>query len=205
MLDTEFKLCYSNSVMKKYVPLLLICVSLAGLAVLGVGSALGSKPSDVSIPVSTPDASLVRYHVVGTSMSPTINDGDWLLADTKVRSFQPGIIIILRYPKDQSTLYCRRIIAVAGDKVVMKYYSNVKITTVYDSSHPGGTVFPQGIIPNGNAYGEYDSTVTPGNVYVVGDDTAPGGSFDSDEWGLLPVGDIVGVVIRRTSPAPHVF
>lgn len=138
-------------------------------------------------------------------MAPTIKDGDWLLARKDFKRLAPGLIVIMKYPKDESKVYCRRIIAVAGDRVVMKYYSNVKVTTVYNRANPNGTVFPGNANPKGNAFGEYDANVTSGNVYVVGDNTAPGGSYDSDEWGLLPISDIVGVVERRTSPEPTNF
>lgn len=191
--------------MKKKALLILSLLVVAALAVVGVSTALGSKPSDVSSPQVTPDTNFVKYHVVGTSMDPTINDGDWLLVDTKVTNFPVGSIIILRYPKDESVLYCRRVIATEGDRVVMKYYSNVKVTTVYSNTYPEGVSFPRGAAPNGNAYGEYDATVSPGSVYVVGDNTAPGGSFDSDEWGLLPDSNIVGLVTRRVSPDPRSF
>ncbi len=186
-------------------PFILAGIGLAALLLVGAVNALGSGASDVSGPLSTPKNDLVEYHVVGDSMAPTIKDGDWLLARKDFKNLSPALIVIMRYPKDQSKVYCRRIVAVAGDRVVMKYYSNVKVTTVYDVAHPGGVVFPVNPSPQGNAFGEYDTTVTPGELYVVGDDTAPGGSFDSDEWGLLPVSDVVGVVEKRTSPNPRNF
>ncbi len=164
-----------------------------------------AQSSDVSKPVPTPDTNTVRYHVLGTSMGPTINDGDWLLARTEVKTMKRGDIVIMRYPKDDTKIYCRRIVAVAGDKVVMKYFSNVKLTTVYSQEHPDGVVFPRNVAPSGNAYGEYDADVAAGELYVVGDNAVPGGSFDSDEWGMLPIGDVTGVVVKRISPNPQAF
>jgi len=184
---------------------LLAIVGLIGLLAVGVVNALGSRASDVSAPVATPKADLVEYHVVGDSMAPTINDGDWLLARKNFKKLTPGLIVIMRYPKDETKVYVRRIEAVTGDRVVMKYYSNVKLTTVYSSPNPKGVVFPLSPAPQGNAFGEYDATVTAGNLYVVGDNTAPGGSFDSDEWGLLPISDVIGVVEKRISPQPTNF
>ena len=172
---------------------------------VGIGYAWTAKPSDVSNPIPSPNnTDTVKYHVLGTSMSPTINDGDWLVVNTADHTASVGDIIIMRLPKDPNTVYCRRIVAVAGDKVDMKYYSNVKITTITTPAQITST-FPTGVTPAGNAYGEYSSTVDPGNVYVVGDNTQPGASYDSDEWGELPVTDIVGVVQSRTSPNPTNF
>lgn len=177
----------------------------AMLVVAGGVYALRGSESDVAQPQPTPDSNMVRYHVVGTSMDPTIKDGDWLIAKTDFKDVQRGDLVIMKYPKDESKVYCRRVIAVAGDRVVMKYYSNVKLTTVFTASNPKGTVFPTGVTPSGNEYGEYDATVDPGNYYVVGDNTVPGGSYDSDEWGLLPKADVAGVVTERTSPSPRNF
>lgn len=180
-------------------------VMLGLLVVAGGVYALRGGQSDVSRPQPTPDSHMVRYHVVGSSMDPTIKDGDWLLAKTDFKNLNRGDLVIMRYPKDESKVYCRRVIAVRGDKVVMKYYSNVKLTTVFTPGNPAGTVFPSGVTPTGNQYGEYDTTVDQGSYYVVGDNTVPGGSYDSDEWGLLPQADVAGIVIERTSPSPRKF
>lgn len=180
-------------------------VLVLGALMLAGMQALASKPSDVGKPVPTPDSHTVRYHVVGTSMDPTIKDGDWLLARTDFRTIHRGDLVIMRYPKDETKIYCRRVVAVGGDRVVMKYYSNAKITTVFSSEHPEGVVFPRDAVGSGNDYGEYDATVGNGQLYVVGDNTAPGGSYDSDEWGLLPVGNVAGLVTKRLDPNPKSF
>lgn len=205
-LETEGFICYGESVMKKRILIWAAALAMVGaLVVAGGVYALRGSQSDVSKPQPTPDSNLVRYHVVGTSMDPTIKDGDWLLAKTDFKDIKRGDLVIMRYPKDETKVYCRRVIAVGGDKVTMKYYSNVKITTVFTPGSPKGVDFPAGVIPSGNEYGEYDATVEPGTYYVVGDNTVPGGSYDSDEWGLLPRSDITGVVIERTSPKPRKF
>jgi hypothetical protein len=87
----------------------------------------------------------------------------------------------------------------------MRYYSNVKTTTVYSLIHPNVIAFLSGLAPNGNDYGEYDTTVSLGTVYVVGDNTPPGVSYDSDEWGLVPTSDIVGLVVKRITPSARNF
>jgi signal peptidase I len=185
--------------------LLITAGAVAVLLAVGGFYSLSAKPSDVSKPVETPDSNTVRYHVLGTSMDPTIKDGDWLLARTDLKSVTRGQVVIMRYPKDETKVYCRRVVAVAGDRVVMKYYSNVKITTIYTSEHPEGAVFPAGAKATGNAYGEYETVVTDGMLYAVGDNAVPGGSYDSDEWGLLPLKNVAGVVTKRLEPNPTTF
>lgn len=190
--------------MKKKV-LLISAAVMAVALIAGAAFTLNAESSDVSKPIPSPDSGLVKYHVVGTSMEPTIKDGDWLLARTAVKEVKRGDILIMRYPKDESKVYCRRVVAVAGDRVVMRYYSNVKITTVYTPDKPEGIIFPQDAKTNSNAYGEYESTVDKDTLYVVGDNTVPGGSYDSDEWGLLPIANVAGVVTERLEPEPRKF
>jgi signal peptidase I len=204
-LEIELDICYGDAVMRIKTLIWAAGILVVMLVVAGGVYAWRGRPSDVSRPQPTPDSNLVRYHVVGTSMDPTIKDGDWLLARTDVKTVQRGNLVVMRYPKDETKVYCRRVIAVGGDKVVMKYYSNVKLTTVFTPDNPQGSVFPAGVTPVGNPYGEYDATVDMGSYYVVGDNTVPGGSYDSDEWGLLPQADVAGVVTERTSPDPRKF
>jgi signal peptidase I len=48
--------------------------------------------------------------------------------------------------------------------------------------------------------GEVDTVVPNGHVFVVGDNRAPNGSFDSREWGALPSEFIIGKAILRLLP-----
>lgn len=191
--------------MKKKILLMGGGILVATAFALGAVYAWNSNGSDVSQPEATPQTGYIKYHVTGSSMSPTIRDGDWLLAKSDSAGVTRNDVIILHYPKDVSKIYCRRVVAVAGDRVVMKYFSNVKLTTVYNAENPGGVTFPGGVTPNGNAYGQYETTVGPGMLYVVGDNTVPRASYDSDEWGLLPVTDVAGIVKQRLSPNPLNF
>ena len=138
-------------------------------------------------------------------MAPTLLSGDSILVAKDPAAITRGQLVVFREPGDSSKLFCRRVVALAGDRVVMKYYSNVKITTVYTRNLPQGVAFPAGIVPNGNAYGEYTTSVAPGTFYVVGDNSVPGASYDSDEWGLLPRANVVGVVLSQTAPSSKII
>jgi signal peptidase I len=191
--------------MKKNVLFILSVIIASSMIIAGVGYAWNAKSSDVADPTPIAGTSLLDYRVVGDSMEPTIASGDLIEVNTRATEYVPGEIVILRYPKDPSILYCRRIAGVSGDKVIMQYFSNVKLTTVYSASHPAGVVYPKLSNPSGDVNGEYKTTVLPGTAYVVGDNAMPGDSYDSDQWGLLPLNDIVGVVTRRLSPDPQNF
>jgi len=189
--------------MKRNAPYILGIVVLLTLLVAGVGYAWSAKSSDVDDPTLTAADHIVKYHVIGSSMAPTYQAGDWLVVNTKFSHVSDGEVVVFHFPEDRSVLYCRRIVAVAGDTVVMRYFSNVKLTTIYVPNAVTGNRFPVGVVPNGNAYGQFKTAVTDGNVYVVGDNAAPGGSYDSDEWGQLPIRDIIGVVASKIVPRPH--
>jgi signal peptidase I len=184
--------------------LLIFSIFVTGTMAAGAGLALGSRPTDITNLQRDVAGNVIKFREVGSAMSPVINNGDWLIATTKFSNLSAGDTVVFKYPKDLNLIYVRRIVGVPGDRVVTRYYSNVKITTIYDDAHPRGVQIPSAA-PNGNAYGQYESTVTPNAFYVEGDNVVPGSSSDSDEWGLLPRADILGIVTARTDPSPRHF
>jgi signal peptidase I len=62
-------------------------------------------------------------HVMGSSMNPTVQDQDYLLAtkiDYRFHPPQRGDIVIMRDPLDPSRDFIKRIIAVPGDRVLIR-------------------------------------------------------------------------------------
>jgi len=49
-----------------------------------------------------------------------------------------------------------------------------------------------------------DEVVQPGNLFVMGDNRTPGGSYDSREWGELPSSYIIGNAVLRLLPLDQV-
>jgi signal peptidase I len=156
------------------------------------------------------------YHVLGTSMVPTLHNADYLiiskvgyttalikraLGQNAVYIPGRGEIIVFRYPKDPSEVFVKRVIGLPGDRVVVK---DGKVT-VYNTEHPSG------YNPDTNyeavdtaTFGNVDETVQPGFVFVIGDNRAPGGSYDSREWGELPSSYIIGDAVLRLLPLDQV-
>ena len=162
---------------------------------------------------------LQSYVVVGTSMTPTLQDGNRLIVDKipvtwhKIfgGSYQPerGNIIIFNapikitengLPADQ---LIKRVIGLPGDHVVVK---DGKIT-IYNTANP------QGFNPDDKPYGKnlaatagnVDLTVPDGYIFVCGDNRVPGGSFDSrTELGPIPIKNIVGKLSVRYMPLSEV-
>lgn len=152
------------------------------------------------------------YHVVGSSMVPTLHDSDYLIisklektgSSLQGKKYIPdrNEIIVFHYPKQPTLDFVKRVIGLPGDKVVIK---NGKVT-VYNSANPNGFNPDANHSIEGNYTlagfsGDSLEVVVPdGNIFVLGDNRTPNGSSDSREWGMLPSEDIVGNVVLRLYP-----
>jgi len=149
------------------------------------------------------------FHVVGTSMLPTLHNSDYLivsevdrsLAHLQHKDYIParGQIIIFHYPKQPSLDFVKRVIALPGERVVV---ANCTVT-VYNNQHPNGfnpDANPQHLTDGSCTEDTIDETVPASNIFVLGDNRTPGGSSDSREWGFLPSYDIIGNAVLRLYP-----
>lgn len=138
------------------------------------------------------------FLVSGSSMIPNFSNGDYLLIDELTyhfRSPQRGEVIVFRYPKDESTYFIKRIVALPGERVEIK---NDKVK-IYDSLSSQGFVLGEKYLPDSIATGgnsEYN--LGAGEYLVLGDNRSY--SFDSRSWGLLKEKEIVGLVRLRLWP-----
>lgn len=156
------------------------------------------------------------YHVLGTSMVPTLHDSDYLII-SKVGYTEAllgrvfgrndlylparGEIIVFHYPKDPTKIFVKRVIGLPGDHIVIKNGA----VTVYNKQHPSGYNPDLKYEPSGTqTLIDTDETVQPGQLFVMGDNRTPGGSFDSREWGELPSSYIIGNAVLRLLPLDQV-
>ena len=156
------------------------------------------------------------YHVLGTSMVGTLHDGDYLII-SKVsytealigRAFgenkkyipKRGQVIVFHYPKDPTKIFVKRVVALPGERVVVKNGA----VTVFNAANPNG--FNPDVkyeAPSTATLIDTDETVEVGNVFVLGDNRTPGGSYDSREWGELPSSYIIGDVVLRLLPLDQI-
>jgi signal peptidase I len=149
-----------------------------------------------------------NFKVEGSSMEPTLHDGEFLLVDKAVYwSFSPnlvhyvlpgveasgqtqrvflfhppqrGDIIVFQFPQDLSRDFIKRVIGVPGDVV------EIRDGRVIVNGQP--TTEPYIMAPP--HYQMAPQKVAPGHFFVLGDNR--NNSSDSHVWGLVPWGDIIG-------------
>lgn len=150
------------------------------------------------------------YRVFGSSMYPTLHDGDRLIiskvgktaASISNKKFEPkrGNIVVFTSPKDKSMQLIKRVIGLPGERVVVK---NGTIT-VYNTEHPDGFNPDKGTdyenaIPKSTS--EIDTTVPKGHIFVSGDNREGSNSLDSrNELGTVPEDLLVGTLSVRLWP-----
>ena len=150
------------------------------------------------------------YIVDGTSMTPTLQNGDRVFILKLPKSFDGMIgktyipsrheIIVFKKPSDPSTQLIKRVIGLPGDTVVV---NNGKIT-VYNAQNPSG-FNPDANTDYGptlaSTIGNVDIAVGANELFVCGDNRGPGGSLDSRTGvGLVPVQNIIGRLWVRYYP-----
>src|SRR6266566_795692 len=130
------------------------------------------------------------YHVLGTSMVPTLHDTDYLiiskvgytqaLVERSLGRNDPylparGQIIVFHYPKDPTKIFVKRVIGEPGDHVVIRNGA----VTVFNTGHPNGfNPDPSDEPADTQTLIDTDVTVSPDNLFVMGDNRTPGGSYD---------------------------
>jgi signal peptidase I len=129
---------------------------------------------------------LVPVVVTGSSMEPTVHDGDVALvlrAGTAVDRLDRGDLVVLRDPAGDLAL--KRVVGLPGDRVAM-----LDARLVVD-----GIPVDEPYVDHATIDGTYlaEVTVPAGTVYVLGDDRAR--SVDSREHGPVAGSDLLGRVL----------
>jgi signal peptidase I len=127
-------------------------------------------------------------HVEGSSMEPTLHDGQYVMLDKTTYSLlhgpHYGDIIVFRPPIPSVHDYIKRVIGTPGDSV------EIRASVLYINDQPVNQDYLKGTATNGN----YPRTVVPDDQYfVLGDNR--NNSSDSRIWGFVPRDHIEGKVM----------
>ena len=136
------------------------------------------------------------YLVNGTSMDPTFKNGDYLIVDQlsyRFKSPERGDVIIMKYPKDTSKDFIKRVIGLRGERVKI---DGGKVT-IFNEARPEGFVLDEPYIKFAKSDSS-DIQLKNDEYFMMGDNRA--GSSDSRIWGPLPEKDVVGRPILRLLP-----
>jgi len=142
------------------------------------------------------------FFVRGDSMEPNFSDGQYLIVDEISYRFEKpkrGDVVILKYPKDPSQYFIKRIIALPGERLEI-FDGSVKI---YNQDHSEGVLVDESYLPADlKTPGKIDYKVNNDEYFVLGDNRKA--SSDSRIWGPLPEKNLIGRVWLRGWPLAKV-
>lgn len=134
---------------------------------------------------------MTPHEVVGSSMFPTYQNGEHLIANKIIYKFSKpkrGDVVIFKYSDEQD--FIKRIIALPGEIVSIKdgqYYINGSLLN--ESSYLDNTVYTNGA----EVLHEGEELEVPQGMYFVSGDNRPHSS-DSRAFGPVDLADIKGKV-----------
>lgn len=142
------------------------------------------------------------FVVRGASMQPTFESGEYLIVDQlSYRLHEPkrGDVIILRYPKDESVFFIKRIIGLPGETVEL-----VGSSVIIEPANGGTPItLDESYIAPDHLQNEYSVyTLKDDEYFVMGDNRRE--SSDSRSWGVLPARDIIGHAALRLLPLSRI-
>lgn len=138
------------------------------------------------------------HQVSGNSMYSNLQDQNLIITNklaTRFADFKRGEVIVFQNPRDASQDYIKRIIGLAGEKIMIQ--NNV----VYINGQPLSEPYlPSNVITRTRGFmGEgQELTIPEGSFFTMGDNRE--GSSDSREWGPLKKELIVGQAWLRYWP-----
>lgn len=128
--------------------------------------------------------------VRGTSMEPTLRDGDRLVVDRLDRGLERigrGDVVVLRNPVDSGIDFVKRVVGLPGDRIELR----------------NGRLLLDGCEADEHEHVRDDCdmaelVVPPDHVFVLGDNRPV--SADSRDFGIVPAALLLGTVRARVWP-----
>jgi signal peptidase I len=128
------------------------------------------------------------YRVPSVSMSPTVENGEYFIADTwRYPAHKPaeGEIVVLELADGTGVRYLKRIVGLPGDRI------EIRDRVLYRNGEPVAEPYTRPL-DNIHFYGRNfgATTVEAGKVFVLGDNRD--NSKDSRAWGTIPINQLRG-------------
>lgn len=136
------------------------------------------------------------YIVEGSSMYPTFETSDYLIVDQLTKRFEEPkreSVVIIRYPKDPSKFFIKRLIAFPGETVEIK---GGQVFIYNKDSKDGIKLNELYVVYKKNE--DFSMKLGADEYFVMGDNRA--GSSDSRAWGAVPKKYIIGRPILQLFP-----
>lgn len=130
----------------------------------------------------------VPFHIPSSSMEPTINAGDYILASTYAYRSTPikrNDIIVFKYPPSPNKEYVKRVVGIEGDRVSINDHN------LYLNGDSIIEPFTQHVNRISKT-ADLEWVVPAGHVFVLGDNRD--NSSDSRHWGFVSSNSIIGRV-----------
>lgn len=138
------------------------------------------------------------FIVRGDSMVPTFESGDYLIVDQityRLEEPKRGDVIIMRYPKDESVYFIKRIIGLPGETVELQGLSVI----IRRGPDTEPLILDQSFVSEDRRRPEFGTyTLGADEYFVMGDNRNE--SSDSRVWGALPRRDVIGKALVRLFP-----
>ncbi len=131
------------------------------------------------------------YAISGSSMEPTLHDGERVVIDKlgpALTDLEWGDMVIFTSPIDSSRNLVKRIIGVAGDRIVLRG----------DRVYRNGEPLNEKYALRGLYHEDDEFTVPPGHIFVLGDNRPQ--SKDSRHFGAVEADRVRGRVLLRLWP-----
>ncbi len=150
--------------------------------------------------------SVQPYRVEGSSMLPTLSEGEYLLVNKMVYWQVPvlgggddylvhpparGEVVIFRFPDDPTRSFVKRIVGVPGDTVEI-----ARGVVLID-----GQILIEPYLVRPDSSSMEPVVVPEGSYFVLGDNR--GASDDSRSWGVVPAENVIGRAWFSYWPPSH--
>lgn len=136
------------------------------------------------------------FIVSGQSMTPTFENGDYLIVDQLSYRFEEpkrGDVIVFHNPNSTAQFYIKRIIGLPGERVSI----DGTVVEIRNEAHPEGIALSEPYLGS-KREDRREVALQADEYFVMGDNR--GASFDSRNWGPLKKNFITGRALLRLWP-----